>query len=384
MTAGWTRPADLRTRVRRRWDDQTLLRAYARGEEFAAFDLPIRRPPVTEIGRDLGAVQRWAAELDAGRRGDRHYALTYATVGGRLIGRNELPDRAVVSSWVQAWALLGVAEVVRRFDEILAVTGVEPVVHRWVAHHPLQALELDLHWPTLLSAYRWLDDHRGSGLYLRQISAPGVHTKFVERHRVVLSALLAVPPSAAGFVRALGLAGKPEMLRLRASAGLDAFSGLTDVTAPSEQLRQLAVRPQATLIVENEVTFLSVPVPTDGVVIWGKGFEVDRSGALPWLVDRPVWYWGDLDTHGFAILHRLRAWLPQTRSVLMDRATLLAHRDRWITEDTPTTARLDRLGLAEAALYGELVADVHGDRVRLEQERVDWAWATSRLEFLQD
>ncbi len=68
----------------------------------------------------------------------------------------------------------------------------------------------------------------------------------------------------------------------------------------------------------------------------------------------------------------------------MDRPTLLAHRDRWITEETPTAARLDRLHAAEAALYGDLVTDVHGDRVRLEQERVDWAWATSRLEFLQD
>jgi hypothetical protein len=41
-----------------------------------------------------------------------------------------------------------------------------------------------------------------------------------------------------------------------------------------------------------------------------------------------VHYWGDLDTHGFAILHSLRAWLPQTQSFLMDRQTLAEHRDR--------------------------------------------------------
>ena len=49
---------------------------------------------------------------------------------------------------------------------------------------------------------------------------------------------------------------------------------------------------------------------------------------------------GDIDTHGFAILDRLRAWLPQTRSVLMDRDTLLAHRDRWVTEDRPAKSAL--------------------------------------------
>ena len=36
-------------------------------------------------------------------------------------------------------------------------------------------------------------------------------------------------------------------------------------------------------------------------------------------------YWGDLDTHGFAILNRLRECFPHARSMLMDRATLLAH-----------------------------------------------------------
>ena len=81
-------------------------------------------------------------------------------------------------------------------------------------------------------------------------------------------------------------------------------------------------------------------MPEDGVVIWGKGFEVDRVGRLPWLADVEVVYWGDIDTHGFAILDRLRAWLPQTRSVLMDRETLLAHRDRWGTEDRPATSAL--------------------------------------------
>ena len=95
------------------------------------------------------------------------------------------------------------------------------------------------------------------------------------------------------------------------------------------------LEPRGAVIVENEISYLSVDVPEDGVVIWGKGFEVDRVGRLPWLAGVDVLYWGDIDTHGFAILDRLRAWLPQTRSVLMDRETLLAHRDRWVIEDRP-------------------------------------------------
>lgn len=74
-----------------------------------------------------------------------------------------------------------------------------------------------------------------------------------------------------------------------------------------------------------------------------KGFEVDRIGRLRWLVDVEITYWGDVDTHGFAILDRLRAWLPQTRSALMDRENLLAHRDRWGREKSPSRALLTRL-----------------------------------------
>jgi hypothetical protein len=36
-----------------------------------------------------------------------------------------------------------------------------------------------------------------------------------------------------------------------------------------------------------------------------------------------VLYWGDLDTHGFAILDELRAHCPHAESLLMNRATFL-------------------------------------------------------------
>jgi hypothetical protein len=86
-----------------------------------------------------------------------------------------------------------------------------------------------------------------------------------------------------------------------------------------------------------------------------------------------VVYWGDIDTHGFAILNRVRRHLPQARSMLMDQPTLLDHRDRWVSESTPTAVTLDRLTEAEAALYADLVSATYGPSVRLEQERISFA-----------
>jgi hypothetical protein len=145
------------------------------------------------------------------------------------------------------------------------------------------------------------------------------------------------------------------------------------------ELIDLSIEPRSAIVVENEITYLSVDIPKDGIVIWGKGFDIDRVGRLPWLVDVDVTYWGDIDTHGFAILDRLRAWLPQTQSTLMDRGTLMAHRARWVDEDRPTKAALSRLTREEQELYEDLVTDALGQRVRLEQERIDWGWASERL-----
>lgn len=159
------------------------------------------------------------------------------------------------------------------------MTAVEPVVRAWVAAQPLKAVTLHAEWPQLLSAYRWLDDHRGSEGYLREITAPGVDTKLVERHRGVLAALLGVSTSSIAFLLDLGLTARPELLRLRAHPGT--FRSLTDLTVRVDELRAAAISVRSAVIVENESSFLSTPIPRDGVVLWGKGFEVDRSGSLP-------------------------------------------------------------------------------------------------------
>ena len=59
--------------------------------------------------------------------------------------------------------------------------------------------------------------------------------------------------------------------------------------------------------------------------------------------------------------------------MLMDRATLLAHESHWVDEPSPATGYLEALLPDEAALYNDLVEDVLGHAVRLEQERISYA-----------
>jgi hypothetical protein len=123
-------------------------------------------------------------------------------------------------------------------------------------------------------------------------------------------------------------------------------------------------------VVENETTYLAFPAIAGAMAILGGGYAVSTLAPLAWLADADLVYWGDIDTHGFAILNRLRQRFPRTRSILMDRATLLAHQSQWVTEGTPTTAPLELLREEEAALYRDLAENTLGRSVRLEQERV--------------
>jgi hypothetical protein len=106
--------------------------------------------------------------------------------------------------------------------------------------------------------------------------------------------------------------------------------------------------------------------------------------ALNWLASLDLVYWGDLDTHGFAILNRLRRRFPNARSLLMDSDTLLAHRTQWVTEPTPTAVVLSLLTRDEQALYGALGAGVFGTAVRLEQERISFAVIAQALAHRDD
>jgi hypothetical protein len=109
---------------------------------------------------------------------------------------------------------------------------------------------------------------------------------------------------------------------------------------------------------------------TDALVVFGSGFGLASLRPLPWLVEKEIVYWGDIDTHGFDILNRLRSRFDSVRSILMDEATLLAHRGQWFAEPSPTNRPLPNLTEAEEALYGDLVEDRFGPTIRLEQERV--------------
>ena len=370
----WTRPADACAAVLKKWNSGALLTRFASGQDWEPLSIPIRGPTAQQIGEYLAEVRQWAAEWAEAARGPLR--VEYKQVGGRHFGSNSIPARAWLDSYDGAWALLKVRPDVRRLTELIEASRGTRLVP-WLIGHPIRALRLADDWDRLLATVGWIEQRQAAGMYLRQVDVPGVDTKFIERHKGVLTELLdaqldpcRVAPGAPDFAGRYGFLRRPGYVRFRVVGG---FRGFCELSVRADEFSAAPGGISRAYVIENEITYLAFPGPADAMVIFGGGYAVPVLEPLGWLAGLDVVYWGDIDTHGFAILNRLRHHLPHARSMLMDRATLLDHRDHWATEPSPTAAALDRLNGAESAFYADLISDAYAPSVRLEQERISFS-----------
>lgn len=353
-----------------------MLTEQARGGAFVPIDLPIRGPTASELGARYGEVAAWVGEW-ANQRD--HCSVTTKVIGSRRTGANEIPDRIRIETFDELTGFLGTSDQARHHGELVDLAkDVAPEIHSWVVEKPMRALGHRAEFERLLACVRWLVANADRDCYLRQVDVPGVDTKFIERNRGVLAELVDLVidapagPLSRDFAKRYGFLEKPARVRIRIlDPDVSPFPlAISDVELRTDELGEYPVDVDRVFLVENEVTCLAFPAVPRSLMIFGGGYAVSRVSGLHWLRDVPLYYWGDIDTHGFRILDLLRAGFPEARSMLMDRATLLAHEAHWDREPAPVNARLDHLTADEAALYRDLVEDTFGAVVRLEQERI--------------
>ncbi|MGH3157137.1 MAG: DUF3322 domain-containing protein, partial [Streptosporangiaceae bacterium] len=360
----WVTPADVLRTLRKRWETGAFLTRFASGQPWEPLGLPIRGPAAAELAARFTDAQAWARGW-AGTA--RSFRIEHKQVGGRVIGVNSIPCRAWIDSYEQLWRLLGVeAEVVRFSTALDQAKAVMPALADWMIAHPVKVLALAHDWDRILATVAWIDQSAGLGRYLRQIDVPGVDTKFIEHHRGVLTDLLdlQLPPARidttvprSDFTGRYRFRKKPSYVRFRYLAASP--SELSELTIRTQELTVAPPGISTVYVVENEVTYLAFPPVRNAIVIFGGGYAVSVLEQLPWLAGCDLVYWGDIDTHGFEILARLRRHFPHTRSVLMDRATLLAHQTQWVTEPAPARPDLAHLTPDEAALCHDLTTDLY-------------------------
>lgn len=372
-------PEDIKAICTRRYRNQC--REWIGGSGTWPMHLLLGSPSESEVQIQPQAVREWVSAWRAWQGpGD----LLWCERQLRNFGLQTLPERLILQD---AHAVATWAGEEKRWNTVVSR------FHRVSARWPRLAATLcrhlddlagysDLDMIRLESLVAWIESNPRSNFYPRQIPLPGLDTKWLESRTSLLTELIGALQFGEGerldFHERCGLRKPPHMARLRIldKALRDHIGGLSDITAPVIEVAKLPLTVSRVYIVENIQTGLCFGERPDSLAFMGLGYGVSALAQVPWVADAECVYWGDVDTHGFAMLSLARASLPSVISVLMDEGTLLANRNLWGQENDQYTSALASLTLAEQRVYDGLRRQQWGLNVRLEQERIEWdrAW----------
>lgn len=384
MTRKLLLPKELGELLLRRYNNQH--KSWLLGEGQWPLSVSLGVPTENDVASNAPGVRRW---VDAWTTWSGPGKVSWVSRQWARLGTQQLPATLALASPLDAAGVVGQARrwtvVERRYRRLIErwpqLAG-QTVVGR---HFSVLADYPDQDFSRLMAMLDWLERNPASGLAPRQLPIVGLDTKWLEKRTGLITDLLRgiLGNDAPGdFYSVCGLRRPAVRIRLRILCPRlrQRVGGLNDIEAPILELAQLAISPQRILIVENLETGLALPDMDGAVAFMRLGNAVSVLGELPWLKRADVIYWGDIDTHGYAILNRARSMFPDLSTVLMDQETLLSYRDLWGEEDpqSPETT-LPLLTEPECTVFYGLKDGLWGRQLRLEQERIPWPIALDNL-----
>lgn len=376
----WTDAKIFNKKLQSLWDSGQLLTEYINPSDLFPLRLPCSKPNAKELLNEFSTVKSWVDGLKEFAQ-TNHFQLEWVSIEHRQLGRNELPCALVIPDIASSLRFLGKTKTSQLFKKYSNFLLNElPLLSSWVVKYPFRLLALENELVKLICFIKWRISNPVPNIYLRQLSLPGLNTKFLEQHQKICSEWLDIclpeenikkeysPGS--HFALRYGFLEKPTLVRIRILDKKNAIQGLCDLSIPVDVFCNLHLTVARVYIIENDINALAFPDCPESLVLFGRGYGFEYLSKAYWLHDKQIFYWGDIDTHGFAILNQLRHYLPQAQSMLMDEYTLLKNKNHWSFENKQSKAHLSRLHLNEEVLYKNLQNDVFGKGVRLEQEYI--------------
>lgn len=388
----WTGPADLKQQVQKIWDKGALLSQLAGAPGIFPLKLKLRCPTSSEMSAHFALVKDWATSI----RSTENIRIVEKTINHQVLGKNSLPTEVWIDSLDNALDMIKKSKAAKSFAiQVECASQNNPQILSWLQKNSLRALAVKDDWEKLLDVVDWYRENARPMIYLRQIDLPGIHTKFVEKHQSILSELLgtildnsAIEKHCGSFEERFGFLLKPTMVRFRIldpEQKLLPGDGPQDTLLDLDSFAKLSLNFETVFITENEINYLAFPNFPNSLILFGKGFLVSHVlTRTVWLTGCKIYYWGDIDTHGFSILNQARSTVPGINSLLMDRETLDRHKHMLVEE---TTARpgvdYNHLTEAEQQLCRSLSNFNGFANARLEQERISWSYACNRIDELR-
>lgn len=359
-------PEDIQGMAIRKYPD--YLRSLVTGENLFPLRIRFGKPDTTD---DFAKLKEEITQLANGNFG---YTVEWEEKNTRRWGLQKLPVQVRFDTQEQFVAALGKGRELTLFQQDLAITQQRlPMLKDWLASHVKWIVEFHAVWEGLLAVCEYFLAHPRPGLYARQLPVQ-VHTKFVIENRQVLASMLdhLLPPAGKAegntFEERFGLKPLEPLIRFRALDPLVRvrFGFSHDrMGLPLETFGSLQISGLVVLITENLMNFECLPCVKQGLAIFGQGNAAELLHRVRWLAHCKVYYWGDIDEHGFHILARLRRCFPNVQSLNMDITTLESFRN---LAGTGEKAGREPSNLTEAESAAFKI--VERETLRLEQEKI--------------
>ena len=368
-------PSELRAKALRKYPD--VLRAHLAGEEI--FPLPLRASKTLDRAQGAEHIHAQQRELLAHSKNRLGRGYTLTIKPNKKTGQSEISGIAF-DTRADFLGYIDKQAEYEAFAANAARTAAMPALLPLLQQSPRLLLDNAAAWPELLMVCAYFQANPQPNQYVRSLPLP-LPTKFIERHQAALRPLLDhllpdhVRAGETDFFRRFHLLLEEPGIKLRF---LDAATRLHPAVSQCSlwvsEFQQLALPCRRVFVIENLTTFLSFPAVPDAVAIWGGGFAVALLAGADWLATKQLFYWGDIDVHGFQILARLRAHYPATQSLLMDAGTFAAHHQGGLGGSF-SSQPLPHLSAAEQQLYQQLLAT----NARLEQEQLPAQYVAATL-----
>ena len=257
-----------------------------------------------------------------------------------------------------------------------------PKLKKLFSDKPKLLLEIKLQLDKILQITAFYCANPKPNIYIRELPLRGIDTKFIEKNKKEIDLFLMcvldddlydsniAKLSNNGFEKKYNLKYKLPLVRFRILDSDLYLGGLSDITINIEEFQKLDFTCKKVYMVENEITALSFPAIKNAIVIFAKGYGVGLFKDVRWLIDKEIYYWGDLDMDGFAILSQARGYFPQIKSLFMGKEILEEFIDLGVKSSNKSYKKLLHLTEDEELLYERLFSDYYGENFRLEQERL--------------
>jgi hypothetical protein len=366
-------PADILKKAKNLYPE--FLKAWAQGRtDFFPRLVPVSRAPDSDILRAAKEVQN----LREGSKVARGfgYSVEWEEVNSRRYGKNLFPKRIYFESQDDFLRFTGMQ---REFAALVSAVNLLresfPQLEAWILSNLRTIISVQDDLPGLIAVARYFQENPRPNRFVRELPV-SVDTKFIERRQAILRQWLdrllpshAIISDEEHFERRFGLRyAEPDLFLRFLDPMLQESLGFpcTMLSLPLSALMSLDVQDTKVIIVENRVNLMTLPDVRGFLGLGGLGRAVTLLRYVPWLVQCPIVYWGDIDVDGFEIAASLRRLYPQTKTLMMDEPTLMTYRSLAVSGNERTVAAPGNLNESELRAFEACIRE----NLRIEQERL--------------